>query len=137
MLRFIERDGKNILQEMIVVTGMGGNFADEWKDVPLVKEGKSCHPKQHDLANVYGMTRCDKCGNFYKEEKKSLAERLYNSWQNGCLHPKFENTSFQEEYERLASEAVKAVLEEIESYEDGKMKGLSDLKDRIRSMAKE
>lgn len=26
---------------------------------------KPCHPKQHELANVYGMHRCEKCGNYY------------------------------------------------------------------------
>lgn len=40
-LRFVERDGKRILQQQIVVseiTDIGGSVSHEWHDIPLVDE---------------------------------------------------------------------------------------------------
>lgn len=42
-LRFIERDGKKILQQQIMLSDLGpthGSITTYWQDVPLVKEPK-------------------------------------------------------------------------------------------------
>jgi len=40
---------------------------------PKPKE-KACHPKNHELENIYGKKKCDKCENYYKEEMKGVGD---------------------------------------------------------------
>lgn len=119
MIRWIERNGERILQQAIE-SGSGLN----WVDVPTEKE---------------------------PPEKMSLAERLHNAKHIACGMSKSDaernwnqhtSESHVNTWGTVASEAVKAILEEIEEWEKEQTgKGYPyihcGLKDRIRSMVKE
>lgn len=54
-------------------------------------ESKPCHPPLHELANVYGLTKCEKCGNHYEPESKpiELPEKLQKCWRTPDDVPKY------------------------------------------------
>ncbi len=40
-----------------------------------------CHPKLHDLVNIYGKVKCEKCGNYYDPKPKD-SEKWCKHWKN-------------------------------------------------------